>query len=101
MIKELYTCGFNITKVDKGQGSVEYGITVMRRYKIFVTRRSKNLIEEMTFYRRNDKGILVGTHHAIDAGRYVCMETCKSRHSISKNQFKGVSNGVTRMGVTW
>lgn len=80
LIEELYRSGFNIKPVVKGKDSIKFGIGVMQNHKIFVTKKSTNLINEMYSYQYatdkygyttdNPEG---GLDHLIDAARYCCM----------------------------
>ncbi len=80
LIEELYRSGFNIKPVVKGKDSINFGIQVMKNYKIKVLKTSQNLINEMYAYQyETDKYGYVtdrpegGLDHAIDAARYGCM----------------------------
>jgi len=50
-IEELYRRGFNIKPTTKGPDSVNAGIDIMKRYKLFITPRSTNLEKEMRNYK--------------------------------------------------
>ena len=76
-IEELYRMGWNIKPATKGQGSVNIGIDMMKRYNIFVTKDSVNMIKEFKNYKwQEDKnGNVLNTpvdffNHSIDAVRY-------------------------------
>lgn len=76
-IEELYRMGWNIKPATKGQGSVNIGIDMMRRYNIYITRDSLNMIKEFRNYKwQEDKnGVVQNTpvdmfNHTIDAVRY-------------------------------
>lgn len=78
---ELISYGVNVLPANKGRGSVNHGIQVVQSQRIFVTKRSVNIIKEYKSYLwevdRNDRIINVpegGFDHAMDAGRYA-MET--------------------------
>jgi phage terminase large subunit len=80
LIEELYRSGFNTKPVVKGKDSINFGISVMKNYKIKVLKSSQNLINEMYSYQyETDKhGYITdrpegGLDHAIDAARYGCM----------------------------
>jgi phage terminase large subunit len=80
LIEELYRSGFNTKPVVKGKDSINFGIQVMKNYKIKVLKSSQNLINEMYAYQyETDKHGYVtdrpegGLDHAIDAARYGCM----------------------------
>lgn len=76
-IEELYRMGWNIKPATKGQGSVNIGIDMMKRYQIHVTKDSVNMIKEFRNYKwQEDKnGNVLNTpvdmfNHTIDAIRY-------------------------------
>jgi phage terminase large subunit len=76
-IEELYRMGWNIKPATKGQGSVNIGIDMMKRYKINVTKDSVNMIKEFRNYKwQEDKnGNVLNVpvdmfNHTIDAVRY-------------------------------
>ena len=80
LIEELYRSGFNTKPVVKGKDSINFGIQVMKNYKIKILKTSQNLINEMYAYQyETDKHGYVtdrpegGLDHAIDAARYGCM----------------------------
>ena len=50
-IEELYRRGFNVKPTAKGNDSVNAGIDIMKRYKLFITPRSKNLEKELRNYK--------------------------------------------------
>jgi len=76
-IEELYRRGFNVKPTAKGNDSVNAGIDIMKRYKLFITPRSKNLEKELRNYKwtEDKNGNLLNKpidafNHAIDAARY-------------------------------
>jgi phage terminase large subunit len=80
LVEELYRSGFNAKVVKKGPDSIKFGIGVMQNYKIHITKKSQNLINEMYGYQwAVDKYGYVtdtpegGLDHLIDASRYVSM----------------------------
>jgi phage terminase large subunit len=90
-IEELYRAGFNAKGVVKGPDSKKFGIGVLQNFKIHITKRSQNVINEMYGYEyTSDKyGYITdipqdGFDHTMDALRYVAM----SKLSI-KQQHKG------------
>ena len=90
-IDELYRAGFNAKPVKKGPDSRSFGIGVLQNYKLHITRKSQNTINEMYGYEYStDKyGYITdipqdGFDHTCDALRYLAM----SRLSI-KQQNKG------------
>jgi phage terminase large subunit len=79
-IAELNTYGHNILPVSKGKDSIVYGINLMNQNKIYVTSRSKNLINELRNYiwLTDKTGVKMNKpidsyNHAIDAMRYAIM----------------------------
>jgi phage terminase large subunit len=90
-IEELYRAGFNAKKVIKGADSRTFGIGVLQNYKLHITKKSQNIINEIYGYEYStDKYGYVtdipqdGFDHAMDAMRYLAM----SRLSI-KQQNRG------------
>lgn len=90
-VDELYRAGFNAKSVIKGRDSKSFGIGVLQNYKLHITKRSQNVINEMYGYEYStDKYGYVtdipqdGFDHTLDALRYVAM----SKLSI-KQQNKG------------
>jgi phage terminase large subunit len=80
LIEEIYRAGFNAKPVKKGPDSIRFGISVMQNYKIHVTKKSQNLINEMYSYQwavdKHQHTTDVpegGLDHCIDAARYVAM----------------------------
>lgn len=79
-IGEIWNFGYNIHPVEKGADSVRFGISLMKQYKIKVTRRSVNLKKERRKYvwKKNRNGESLSEpidkfNHALDAVRYVFM----------------------------
>lgn len=82
LIEEIYRAGFNIKPVKKGPDSVRMGIDLMMNYKLWVTKRSQNMVREFSEYvwaidkNGNFENKPVDySNHTIDAVRYVVMET--------------------------
>ena len=74
-IEEIYRMGFNVKPTIKG--SINIGIDMIRRYKLFVTENSINLIKELRNYKyiEDKNGQLTNKpidafNHGIDALRY-------------------------------
>lgn len=101
LIEELYRSGFNTKPVVKGKDSINFGISVMKNYKIKILKTSQNLINEMYAYQyETDKhGYTTdrpegGLDHAIDAARYGCMMSLsqkaqsKGTYAISIGKYK-------------
>lgn len=79
-IQELRRFGFQIKAVEKGRDSVNYGIQILQQKHILVTRRSNNLLDELSKYswkKNRDGGYekvpIDSNNHAIDGLRYVAM----------------------------
>ncbi len=76
-IEELYRMGWNVKPTSKGADSVNAGIDIMKRYRLFATPKSTNLIKELQNYKwvEDKNGNLLNKpvdafNHAIDAARY-------------------------------
>tara|TARA_R110000823_G_scaffold315407_1_gene447391 strand:- start:8404 stop:9570 length:1167 start_codon:yes stop_codon:yes gene_type:complete len=79
-IAELNTYGHNILPVSKGRDSIVYGINLINQNKIYITSRSKNLINELRNYiwLTDKAGVKMNKpidayNHSIDAMRYAIM----------------------------
>ena len=80
LIEEIHRSGFNSKPVKKGPDSVRFGIGVLQNFKLFVDRKSQNLINELYSYEwitdkygyTTDKPI-DHMNHLLDAIRYVAM----------------------------
>lgn len=79
-IQEIYNMGFNIEGAKKGPDSINYGIDILKRYKLHITKNSVNVKKELLSYKwAEDKlGSLTGkpvdwNNHALDAIRYVAL----------------------------
>lgn len=79
-IRALRSAGYNIWGAKKGQGSILYGIRVMKNYYICITSRSQNIINEFENYKRkvDQYGNILPEpmdedNHGIDATRYVLL----------------------------
>lgn len=77
---ELKRYGHQIKPVEKGRDSVNYGIQILQQKKMLVTRRSINLLDELSKYmwKKNKDGGFDTTpidayNHALDALRYLAM----------------------------
>lgn len=77
-IDEIYRMGWNIKPATKGRDSINIGIDMLKRYKIYVTKDSTNTIKEFRNYKwKEDKnGNILNTpidmfNHSIDATRYL------------------------------
>jgi phage terminase large subunit len=83
--EEVRRAGYNVDPARKGPDSVRASINKLQEYKIFVTKRSTNLIKELRAYRwkvdQSGKALQEPVdymNHAIDAVRYVALN-CLSR----------------------
>ncbi|MFY8170844.1 MAG: PBSX family phage terminase large subunit [Candidatus Fonsibacter sp.] len=79
-IKDLKNYGWKIMPVSKGKDSIQYGIGLIQENKIYITSRSKNIIDEFQNYQwikdKNDvnKNVPIDAYnHGIDAVRYLFM----------------------------
>jgi phage terminase large subunit len=93
-IDEIMLYGVTIMPANKGQGSVNQGISYLQDQKISMTKRSINLIKEYRNYLwKTDKDgkILTvpekGWDHALDAVRYA-METLRPRDYDDDEDYK-------------
>ena len=88
LISELKMRGLNIVKSEKGQGSVNAGISLMSEYQIIIYPDSKNLIKEFTNYQwidKTNKSVPVDKfNHCIDACRYLIFKLVSNPH---KNKY--------------
>jgi phage terminase large subunit len=76
-IEELHRFGWNVKPTAKGQDSINAGIDILKRHKLFATARSNNLIKELQNYKwtEDKNGNLLNKpidvmNHALDAARY-------------------------------
>lgn len=76
-VDEIYKMGWNIKPATKGRDSVNIGIDMLKRYKLYVTKDSVNTIKEFRNYKwKEDKnGIVLNSpvdlfNHSVDAIRY-------------------------------
>lgn len=79
-IEEIHRLRFNIKPATKGKDSINIGIDLMRRHKLFVHEDSLDLQKEFRNYKwmkdKNDKMLpkpVDAYNHGIDAARYVCL----------------------------
>ena len=97
-ISELSRAGWNIKGAIKGQGSVEYGISLLKGYRMNITKRSTNLESEARKYKwtedKDGKRInkpIDDFNHGWDAVRYRATAVLGSRHKgrTAKNNVWG------------
>jgi phage terminase large subunit len=86
-IAELNSYGHNVLPVSKGRDSILYGINLINQNKIYVTSRSKNLINELRNYtwmidKQGNKlnKPIDAYNHAIDAMRYAMTSQLENPH---------------------
>lgn len=77
-IEEIYRMGWNIKPAVKGRDSINIGIDMLKRYKLFITKDSTNTIKEFRNYKwQEDKnGNIINKpvdlfNHSVDATRYL------------------------------
>ena len=99
-IKELKNYGWRINGVKKGPDSIEWGISVIQEYNLYITSRSFNLIEELQSYQwvKNKDGLKTNKpidafNHGIDAMRYLFMSKLSKKNS---NKTPFVIGGVEK-----
>lgn len=79
-IEEIFRMGVNIKPATKGKDSIINGIDIMKQHKMFITKSSRNMIDELYSYQwLKDKANNLTNEpdprspdHAIDASRYIC-----------------------------
>ena len=78
LIEEIFRNGINIKPAVKGPNSILAGIDIMKQHKIFITKKSENIIDEFYSYTykkdKNEEFInepVDTNNHAIDACRYI------------------------------
>ena len=91
-IKEITRYGFRVTPAKKGKDSILYGINILQEYRIRITKRSTNIINEFDRYewKKDKEGNATNTpidnhNHAIDGIRYLAMS--KLGHNKSRRPF--------------
>lgn len=78
-LEEIFRMGINIKPAIKGPDSINAGIDIMKQHKMFITKKSQNLIDELYSYlwMKDKNGDLINkpdqrsSDHAIDAARYI------------------------------
>ncbi|MFV0468216.1 MAG: PBSX family phage terminase large subunit [Dysgonomonas sp.] len=99
-IAELHNMNFRIEGAHKGADSVKNGIDIVKRYPLFVSRRSANIRRELLAYKwRKDRDGNVlnepvdANNHALDAIRYVALNKLGAVRRIGKPKVR-----TTRLG---
>jgi phage terminase large subunit len=89
-IAELNSYGHNVLPVSKGRDSIVYGLNLINQNKVYVTNRSKNLINELRNYvwmvdKQGNKlnKPIDAYNHAIDAMRYALTSQLENPHKGS------------------
>ena len=79
-IEEIRRAGYNIAPVTKYKDSLRHGLQIMKRTRIFVTKRSIGMIKEQKQYKykmlangQYDNTPIDAYNHAMDAVRYYCL----------------------------
>lgn len=85
-IDEIFSYGVNIIGVEKGAGSIQYGLNLLKQANIYITKSSYNTIKEFRNYKwatnkhgeplKDSKGNAIPIdlwNHSIDNIRYVAM----------------------------
>ena len=88
-IEELFNLGWNVHGAEKGPGSVNAGIDILKRYNLHATYNSQGIINEQKLYKwQTDKnGVTLNKpidkfNHAWDGLRYIAMDTLTERPNI-------------------
>ena len=91
-IEELRRAGYAIRPAMKGPDSIRNGIDILKRYKLFVTKNSPNLIVEFQRYkwRKDSAGNMLNQpvdvwNHGMDSIRYVALNMLKIRPQNTLN----------------
>lgn len=89
-VDEIKGYGVMILPSGGGSGSVEQGISFIQAQKVFITKRSANIINEYRNYLwmvdRNGKVVNVPEHqfsHSMDAGRYAMEDLWRTSSSLN------------------
>jgi phage terminase large subunit len=98
-IAELKRYGHQVKPVEKGKDSVKFGIQLVQEYKLLITRRSTNVLEELSkyMYKKNRNGgydpePIDMYNHAMDAMRYGIMMKLGKRKEGGNKPFVGFMN---------
>ena len=90
IIKDLRKAGYNAKPCVKGAGSVQSGITQVKKHDIFIVIGSKNLFKEMDNWSwENKNGIWLdvpesnGVEHLLDASRYFTQHFSKGGGTVA------------------
>ena len=102
-IEEVRRMGFNIKPATKGPDSVNNGIDILKRHRIYVTKDSTNLIQEFRRYKwitdKNGNKLnkpIDAFNHALDAVRYVALNKLKEhKKGVYAISFVSPTEGTT------
>jgi len=90
-IDEIKAMGFRIEPAEKEPGSKMNGIDILKRYKMNITRRSKNIRRELLAYKWKEDRIgkpmnepVKDFDHAMDAIRYVALNKLREKKKHRK-----------------
>lgn len=94
LIEEIKRSGFPLARgVKKGKDSIQWGIDLVKKYRIVVPKENANLIEELYNYEWIDDGNggvsntpIDAYNHALDAVRYGVME-CLNAKKINAGKY--------------
>lgn len=91
----LRACGYNALPCRKGAGSINYGIQLLKQYRIYVVRSSQNIQRELEnyAYKKKPDGTFSdvpedANNHAIDAMRYWAEKSLQPRIMQNDAQFQ-------------
>ncbi len=98
VIDDLQDRGWPVIGAEKGPNSVQYGLALLNQYKLFVTQRSVNMINEQKKYRykiEKDTGNVTNDpikkfDHTWDAARYWAMMSIKPLRKLPY-EYKGMA----------
>lgn len=112
-IEEIGRAGYSVNPADKGQGSVKFGIDVVKRYEIYIVKESVETLTDFRAYKwkvdRNGKTVSPPTpvhafSHSPDAVRYAAATHWGHEfRNLKEDDLEGVSVGeletvaITRM----
>lgn len=101
-ITEIYNYGIHsIEPAIKGQDSIRMGIQVLHRYKLMVTKRSLNIINELRNYKWKEDKItgeqrnepIDAWNHALDALRYLAINKLSEKAIVLGGEEREITNG--------
>ncbi len=85
-IEDLKRKGWRVLPSKKGRDSIVYGIDLLKRYKLYITTSSTNLIKEFSLYKwkQYPDGTMSNSpvdayNHGIDGLRYLAEHTLRSK----------------------